>query len=527
MTPAGTWVLTRLALRRDRVLVGAWLLVLTVVVAASAAATGSLYPTAADRVAAARAIDGSPAVVALYGPVLDPRSLGELAMTKTTVLYAVLVAVLAVLLVRRQTRGEEESGRAELVGATGVERSAPLAAALLEATLVSLAAGLLATAADVAGGLPVTGSVAFGAGWAATGLVGAAVGAVACQVSASARTCAALALGTLAALYLLRALGDTTWAGVPVVPWLSPLGWSTRLRAWGDPRWWVLLLHLGLAAALTVLAVVLRGRRDLGAGLVHARPGPAHGRLGSPLGLACAGPARPGRVERRSPGRRCGPGHGGARRGRAAGLPAARAALARLGGRGGPGRALLAAELSVAAVVVTCFAVAVVARAGADEREGRTAQVLATPASRTAVLLAPALVAVVGSAWLLLVTGLGAALGAGAAAVGRSGRPGSAGPGPGRLAGHGARGGRARVGRPLGGGGVGVPGRLPHPRPGRRAAAAARLGRAALAVRPRAADARRALRARAGGRHDRPGRPRPGGRGRGAPRARRRLSGGP
>lgn len=417
MTPAGTWVLTRHALRRDRLLIGAWLGVLTAVVAASAGATGSLYPTVADRVAAARAIDASPAVVALYGPVLDPRRLGELAMTKTTVLYAVLVAVLAVLLVRRQTRGEEESGRAELVGATAVDRSAPLAAALLEATLVSLAAGVLAAAADVVGGLPASGSVAFGAGWAATGLVGATLGAVACQVSASARTCVALALGTLAGLYLLRALGDTSWADVPVVPWLSPLGWSTRLRAWGDPRWWVLLLHLGLAAGLTALAVVLRGRRDLGAGLVHARSGPASGRIGRPLGLALR-LTRPALLGWSAALLATGAVLGTVARDAGALLdsPAARAALARLGGAGAPGRALLAAELSVAAVVVTCFAVAVVARAGADEREGRTAEVLATPTSRTAVLLASALVALVGSAWLLLVTGLGAALGAGTAA---------------------------------------------------------------------------------------------------------------
>ena len=50
-------------------------------------------------------------------------------MTKLTVLYAVFVALLVLVLVRRHTRGEEEAGRAELIGATVVGRGALLAAA--------------------------------------------------------------------------------------------------------------------------------------------------------------------------------------------------------------------------------------------------------------------------------------------------------------------------------------------------------------------------------------------------------------
>ena len=98
---------------------------------ASAAATGSLYATTAERVAAAESINASSALVALYGPILDVHSLGEVAMTKTTVTYGVLVMALCIALVRRHTRVEEESGRAELLGALGVEPAAPLLSAVL------------------------------------------------------------------------------------------------------------------------------------------------------------------------------------------------------------------------------------------------------------------------------------------------------------------------------------------------------------------------------------------------------------
>ena len=413
MRLTGTWLLTRRALRRDRVLVASWLVVLTATVGASAGATASLYPTTADRVAAASAIDASPAIVVLYGPILDVSSLGELAMTKMTVLYAVLVAVLGLVLVRRHTRSEEESGRAELVGGTAVTRDAPLAAALLEAGLVVLAVGVLAAGADVAAGLPVAGSVAFGAGWAGAGLVGAAIGAVACQVSASARTCGVLAAGVVGTLFLVRALGDTS---VPRLGWVSPLGWGTRLRAWGDTRWWVLALPVATAVLLAVAAFALRSRRDLGSGLVGPGAGRLHGsarlRGAVPLAVRLHVPALAtwtGAVV-------------------VAGLvlgaiapdvgslldsPPAREAVRRMGGVGTLEHSLLAAELSVVAVVVTCFAITVVVHAGADERDGRTELVLGTAVSRSASFAGTVLVALLGSAWLLLAAGVAVAIGYG------------------------------------------------------------------------------------------------------------------
>ena len=53
---------------------------------------GSLYPTEAERVQGRRGDQRQSRVVALYGPILDVHSTGELAMTKMTVLYAVFVA---------------------------------------------------------------------------------------------------------------------------------------------------------------------------------------------------------------------------------------------------------------------------------------------------------------------------------------------------------------------------------------------------------------------------------------------------
>ncbi|PUA79972.1 ABC transporter permease [Nocardioides currus] len=418
----GTWLLVRFELRRDRVLIGAWLGVLTLTVVASAAGTASLYSDTREQVAAAEAINASPAIVALYGPVLDVTSLGELAMTKMTVLYAAFVAFLGVVLVRRHTRVEEETGRAELVGATAVGPDAPVAAAVLEAGLACVAIGVLAAAADVASGLPVAGSVLFGASWTGIGLVGSAVALLAAQVSSSARAVGFLASAIIGAAYLLRAVGDTsvTW-----LSWLSPFGWGTQLSAWSSPRAWVLLLHPLLAGVLVAVALGLRRRRDLGAGLLPDRPGPATGspRLRDAVTLAW-------RTQRTAVvGWTVGIGVMGVLMGSI--IPSigsmldsdgARAVIEAMGGIGGVQDALLAAITSVVAVVITCFGIAIITRAAGDEHDGRSETVLATATSRDRLLLAVGALAILGTTWLLLVAGLATALGRGdgLAAVGAS-----------------------------------------------------------------------------------------------------------
>ena len=92
---------------------------------------------------------------------------------------------------------------------------------------------------------------------------------------------------------------------------------------------------------------------------------------------------------------------------------AGRKLIESIGGTGALEDSLLAAVLSISAVVITCFGIAVVARGGADEHDGRTEQVLATATSRSRSLLAALVVALGGVAWLLLATGLATGIGLG------------------------------------------------------------------------------------------------------------------
>lgn len=291
----GTLRLTLLALRRDRVQLAIWLLVLTGLLAASAAVTLNEYGSAADRETAARLLAASPALLMLRGAPADA-SEAALIMADIPPIVTALLGVMTVLAVVRNTRHNEETGHAELIGATAVGRWAMLAAALLVALAASLTLGGLFAGVLIVSGLAPGGAFAAGAAMAAVGIAFAAIAGLAAQLSSSARAASGLALGTLAATYLLRGLGDAlgqpTADGTSVTPawptWLSPFGWAQQLDPFGDGRWYLLAPPLILAALATVTAFAIRSRRDLGAGVIPPGRGPAGAgpTLRSALGLA-------------------------------------------------------------------------------------------------------------------------------------------------------------------------------------------------------------------------------------------------
>src|SRR4051812_28580533 len=137
---AATRELLRLALRRDRVMIPAWVLGLAAAVAVTASSYSSLYGTEASRREVVQTLGTTPATLALYGRIYAD-SVGGLVAWRVGGIALALAGLMAILLVVRHTRAEEETGRAELIGAGVVGRNAPLAAALITAGMTCLALG--------------------------------------------------------------------------------------------------------------------------------------------------------------------------------------------------------------------------------------------------------------------------------------------------------------------------------------------------------------------------------------------------
>ncbi|AGZ38954.1 ABC transporter permease [Actinoplanes friuliensis] len=285
----GTWPLIRLILRRDRVLLPLWVVLLAVLPAAYVSSFRQLFPTAAGLDEYARVSAGNAGFVSLYGP-LHGSSLGEMVAWRAGFI-PVLVALFSVLTVIRHTRTDEEAGRTELIGSGVVSRHAGLAAALITTLGANLLLALFMTVVLVGQGLPATGSLLLGLGFGLTGAVFAGVAAVTAQLSGSARTARSLAMIAIAVAYVLRLAGDVSDLGTGTVAWLSwlsPIGWAQHLFPYGADVWWPAGLAVVTGATLVTASVLLASRRDVGAGLLPTRPGPAQAAPGlrSPLALA-------------------------------------------------------------------------------------------------------------------------------------------------------------------------------------------------------------------------------------------------
>jgi ABC-2 type transport system permease protein len=291
----GSVRLIRLAARRDRVLLPVWLVVIVGLLAGTAAAMAGLYPTEADRLAYAAISANTAMARAFDGPIMGT-SPGAVTVVEVYAVLAVLIGIMSVQTVVRHTRGDEETGRAELVGSAVVGRHAPLTAALAVTVAANLLLGAASAATLVAFDLPAVGSLAGGTALAGVGITFAAVAAVTAQVSSSQRGANGLGMAAIGVAFLLRAVGDAFGTVAPGglavqsawPSWLSPIGWGHQLRAFETERWEVLVLFALLTAALALVAFLLRSRRDVGAGLVQVSSGPATASpwLCSSLGLA-------------------------------------------------------------------------------------------------------------------------------------------------------------------------------------------------------------------------------------------------
>jgi ABC-2 type transport system permease protein len=412
----GTGRLFRLALRRDRIVGSVWILGLFLFAYSQAASIVSLYPTQADLDRLARSAGGigaNPAVVALQGPAYDASTYGGATAWQMVTPGVFLIGLMSILLVTRHTRQEEETGRAELVSSAAVGRYAWLAASLLFVLAANVVLAAITALGFVLLGLPVAGSIALAADCGLNGLVFAAVAAITAQLTEYARPANGIALAGLGAAFLLRAVGDSA-TELSWLSWLSPIGWAERFQPFAGERWWVLALPVALILVLVVAAAVLRVRRDLGAGALATRLGPAAAPPGlrSPLALAW-------RLQR---GAVAGWTIGSAIAGLSFGViaqdmvqfaaedPETAEILATLGGSGSITDIYLAAILSWIGMLAAGYAVQATLRLRAEEAELRAEQVLATATSRIAWAGSHMLLAAVGSAVVLAAGGLLAGL---------------------------------------------------------------------------------------------------------------------
>jgi ABC-2 type transport system permease protein len=259
---------TSLAVRQVR---RGTLVVLAVVAGLSALVVGQYRSTfdAAFSPASLDALAASPAIRVLFGEPVALDQPGGFTVWRTGTVVAVLVAIWALLVTTRVSRGEEDAGRWDLLLAGRLSLTATLARHLAVLAGAPLLVGAGLGAAMLLAGTQPAGALVYGAG---VGLIGTwfvGVGALTAQLAGSRRAAAGLGAAVLGVALLLRMTGDGA-ESLGWLHWATPFGLLAEAQPYGADRASPLLVLAVASLALCVAALLVSRQRDLGAGIIAA-----------------------------------------------------------------------------------------------------------------------------------------------------------------------------------------------------------------------------------------------------------------
>jgi ABC-2 type transport system permease protein len=209
---------------------------------------------------------------------------------RVVLMLAVVAAVWTLFATTRVLRGEEESGRWDVLLAGPIRPAGATVAALAGlagSLLLMLGVTVVGLLVGSGGDLGARSCVLLALTLLSLPAMMLGTAALTSQIAPTRRRAVTLAAALLAAAYLVRVVADSA-DGRAWLLWTTPLGWLEVAHPLTEPRLMAILLPYALGAALAAVAVGLAGARDAGAGLM-AGSGGRRARtagLSSALGLA-------------------------------------------------------------------------------------------------------------------------------------------------------------------------------------------------------------------------------------------------
>lgn len=408
--------------RRDWLQVLLWTAGAGLLAWASYVGVADAYGTEQDRTSLLAAALANP-VILLFRGLPSGTDQGAFMVFLIFPWLAFLAAFMSTFLAVRHTRGDEESGRAELIAATPAARSLPIVATAVHGVLANALLAALVAGAFLAVGLAPEGALLAGTAAGAVGVVFLGVGLFAAQLMRTSRGANSVAVWTVTATFVIAGIGnaigtpsddltrmESTW-----LTWLSPFGWGENTRAFDENLWWPALLCLGVGAVLATTSIALASVRDLGGSFIAERLGRAEASaaLSGPMPL----------VWRLTRGAVLGWAVGGLLVGVlstslasivqevGASNPAVEQILEQIAGQGSIEQGTVTTFFTMLGVLAACCAVQVVCRARQEEAHGTAEPILAAPVGRARWLAGYLVVALVGIVLVIAAAIGGAAIG--------------------------------------------------------------------------------------------------------------------
>ena len=285
MALAGFRPLLAASLRHELRGFAPWVAIATGLSSSSVLVYPWVFPTAQDRAELATALSANPALGIVFGPAFDLSTSEGFNSWRSLALAGFLTAIGAVFAVTRATRGQEDSGQAELLASGVLSRAARLSAGVGVALIGSVLVGVVCGAVTGLCGGAWADSLLLAATFTASGWMFTGVAAITAQLGSDSRTASSLAVGVLGVLFVMRGFAYSMDAPSWTI-WVNPLGWMTQTKPAAGNDWSPLLFAVAFTVVALGVAFTLHARRDFAQGVIKTRPGPARGRVRSAWRLA-------------------------------------------------------------------------------------------------------------------------------------------------------------------------------------------------------------------------------------------------
>ncbi|SER57142.1 ABC-2 type transport system permease protein [Gracilibacillus ureilyticus] len=251
-----------------------WAFSVVLITILTASAYGGLYKTDQERQAVAETM-ANPAMIAMVGPGfgLDHYTSGAMLSHQMLLFTLIVMAVMSILVVTKQTRTEEDDGILEIVRSLPVGRLTPLTASLLFTMVLNITIGILVAIGLILiniEGIDAEGALLYGMTLTCGGLIFSGVAAISAQMAETARAATGYSITFLMAAYLLRAIGDVSnemWSMI------SPLGILIRGEVFVSNKYFPVIIGILLFMVFLAFAFWLNDHRDVGAGYIRSRNG--------------------------------------------------------------------------------------------------------------------------------------------------------------------------------------------------------------------------------------------------------------
>lgn len=219
----------------------------------------------------------NPAMISMVGPTpvkaAADYTLGAMYSHEMLLFCGLFAMIMTALHVVSHTRKEEDHGLTELVRSFRVGRQANSFAVITEIVLINILLALFIGVVMISFGadtISTQGSFLFGASIGIAGILGAVIALVMAQIMSTSSGATGSSLGIVGLLYIVRAGTDVSNVDLSMI---NPMGWTYLTYPFTENNWVPLIFAALLSIIVVIIAFVLEGGRDMGAGYLPERGG--------------------------------------------------------------------------------------------------------------------------------------------------------------------------------------------------------------------------------------------------------------